>query len=648
MHKNILRLMSWVLINAFIMISFAGCGSTPPPQQTIEDNDSSNEHDESNDDSTGDTDSADVPDTIFEDESDDNSSEDVDNIIVPEDTEEEQLIDGMTLKQWNSIRMLNYLTVISQEVRASKNSRLFLENVYNSLLNNTYPNAVDLRTEAHLEDLLDTLENYRMLGVKRERLQYIYEQNRAKAMRAAIPNPVGLLSAVQSGDPLKAALSVIYMAVDSYSSYTAYTEETDLQYLQDGWALDDEESAEVHNSRLMAFSYMLGMVRENELDGESALNENAVDQFVEWKNNTNVTRRIQFLESNEKTYKALGEYWIVLAHSYFENENYQKCLDAISHYESAGAKIFRKDYDYGKVLPRAILSARNILEEADYIKAADKYLPLIIENSDISDWAINYFVASTYADLYARTNNVTYIEAAYKLEKDVVNELIDEQQKLNEKYLADIQEVEADKNADKKEKKEVASYNKMIKEQRKIELPPISDALYINCEMLLALANELNLSSSQKNELDKMLHDNGEALFLNQFAEAKTHFTNSTITALSSPIISYSGDELHIPAVLLSNDSVIKTVIKSADGTITIDDWKLEEVDRKKKTLSEFDAKYMSSAAKKVKYTDGTIVQVYIYKDREALEPEAIIRFKATEYTKFGVFHPLSFLRIDE
>ena len=74
-----------------------------------------------------------------------------------------------------------------------------------------------------------------MINVKRKRLEYLYEQNRAQALRQAIPNPVGLLSAVQSGSLLKGAVSVIYMAVDSASSYTAVSSQADLQYLQGGW-----------------------------------------------------------------------------------------------------------------------------------------------------------------------------------------------------------------------------------------------------------------------------------------------------------------------------------------------------------------------------------------------------------------------------
>ena len=107
-----------------------------------------------------------------------------------------------------------------------------------------------------------------MINVKRERLQYIYEQNQAQAIRSAIPNPLGLLSAVESFSLRKLVASIIYMAVDSVTSYNAYKNQAELQYLQDGWALDDEESSILHESRKGTFSYMVRMVNEYSLPGE--------------------------------------------------------------------------------------------------------------------------------------------------------------------------------------------------------------------------------------------------------------------------------------------------------------------------------------------------------------------------------------------
>ena len=75
--------------------------------------------------------------------------------------------------QKNAISMLNYLTVLTESINRSKNSRLFLEEAYSNLLNNIYPNAVDSQTIEQLNALLNLMEDYRMLSIKRERLQYL-------------------------------------------------------------------------------------------------------------------------------------------------------------------------------------------------------------------------------------------------------------------------------------------------------------------------------------------------------------------------------------------------------------------------------------------------------------------------------------------
>lgn len=186
-------------------------------------------------------------------------------------------------EQTNAIAMLNYITVLTQDVNASKNSRLYMEEAYSSLINNTYPSAVDSRTLSQLTSLLDVMEGYRMIAVKRDRLQYIYEQNQAQAIRAIVPDPLGLLSTVQSYRASKIAVSLAYMALDSITSYTTYMAEIDRQYLTDGWALDDEEAAALHESRKGIFAYMISMVGEYDLPGDWTLTESNVEDLLNGK-----------------------------------------------------------------------------------------------------------------------------------------------------------------------------------------------------------------------------------------------------------------------------------------------------------------------------------------------------------------------------
>lgn len=119
--------------------------------------------------------------------------------------------DGLDETQRNSINMLNHLAVLTQEINASQNSRMYLEEAYSLLINNTLPNAVDSRTLSQLTEILDVLEKYRMIAVKRERLDYVYEQNRAQALRSVVPNPLGLLGAIKSFNLSKLAITVVHM-----------------------------------------------------------------------------------------------------------------------------------------------------------------------------------------------------------------------------------------------------------------------------------------------------------------------------------------------------------------------------------------------------------------------------------------------------
>lgn len=574
----------------------------------------------------------------------DNDDSSSDNDTVPEQEPDNEPTSELTQKQKNSIEMLNYLTTLSQEINNSKNSRLYLENTYSALINNTYPNAVDIRTQAHLEDMLDTLENYRMLSVKRDRLQYIYNQNKAKALKQAIPNPMSVLNVVVAGNPLKAAISALYLAVDSYSSYTEYVESQDLQYLQDNWSLDDEEAKELHNSRTMAFSYMLDMVRNNEIPGDLTLNEELVEDYVERKATSNVVGKIQFFEANEDSYKALGEYWLTLAQNYYENEDYSKVLYAIEQYESSETRIFRKDYDYGKTLPIAIVSAREVLNEDEYISYATNKLQSITSNTKVSDWATQYFVAQTYMDLYSITNDKKYLEQGYEIEVNVVNELISEQQKLNKEYLADVVEIKADKNATKEEKNEIKSYNKMLKERRKTELPPISAPLELSCELLFGIADELDISDTEKNRVEKLIHNNGEQIFLNVLLDNQVRFSKNDFSS-DSYDVTYEKNKLYIPAVLLSNDSIVKVALKTSSGTTVYDDWCLDNVDRNKKELEDFLAEYSSLSAKKIDYSDGDTISVQIFRNDKETEPQVTFKFKAKETKKF-IFTDISFERV--
>ena len=538
-------------------------------------------------------------------------------------------------EQRNAIFMLNYITVLTREINASSNSRLYMEEAYSALYNNTYPNAVDNLTQRQLNGLLDLMERYRMNSVKRERLQFLYEQNQARTIREALPNPVGLLSAVQSFSPARLASSLLYMAVDSATSYESSTREAELQYFQDSWALDDEEAEALHESRKNTFSYMISLVRDYDLPGDLTLTESSVEEFVKWKNNENAVARIQFLESesSRKTYQCYGGYWLLLAESYYENGDFEKCLESLDTYESLGVRIFRLDYELSRVLPLAIAAADELSADVDYEERAVHYSQLILENTDNRDWALRYFAAQTYMDLYTRTQNTDYLASAYAIVLDNTTNLADQQRSLNRTYLSAVEEIDIPSNATRAEKTQIRNYNEALRKARKTELPPVYEPFRLNCELLLALATQLNVSETEQRKIDGILHPKGAAIFLTLPLEALSWAAEKSFTPDVSEV-DFAGTAIKLPVTLLSDDARIEVAI-TEEGSSTPDvitDWTIASVDRgKSKTpdIQEFTAIFTSEAIKKHAWAPGGKIVITITPKAGSEAEPIVVKFQS-------------------
>lgn len=574
---------------------------------------------------------------------------------TPEEVEEEYLLVQndeleLTEQQRNSINMLNYMSVIAQKINVSSSNQLFLESAYSSLSNNTYPNAIDTDTQTRMTELMDSLEEFRMIAKKRERLQYIYEQNKAQALKQAIPSPLSIMNIVQSKNYLDAAISVLYMAVDSASSYASASSQADMQFIQDGWELDDEESAALHKNILDQMNYLIDIVRKYNIPGDYTLNNEDIEDFVSWSNKTDkrLTSKIEWFETHESKYQYFGSYWLELAKDYYNDSNYEKCLDSINEYEKINTRIYRKNIDYANVLPMVILSAKEVKEPEEYKEIAEEYCKVIENNTNDSNWDLRYFVAQIYMDLYNIDQNEQYLNNAYKIILNNVNNLVEEQTELNSTYLNPIVEVKAEKDATKSTKNEIKNYNKLIKEERKIALPPVSEALYLNSELLFALADKINVSISEKKKIDKILHGNGEVLFLTESIDNQFYFTSNT-TNQDDINFTYSGDEFTIPANYVADRTTVKVTVKNNDKTTVFEDYAVEKVKRPKNSIdcSEFTVTYKSDLVKKYKFADGDVITIEILPTGEE---NSLIKFtyKAVVKKKLKVMSETTFEKVEQ
>ena len=550
----------------------------------------------------------------------------------------------LTDSQYNSIAMLNYLAALTQSINSSDNSRMYLEEVYSSLINNIAPKAVDSTTQSYLSGLLDTLEKYRMVKVKRERLQYIYEQNKAQALRAAIPNPIGVLSAATSLDLKKLVVSVVYMAADSYTSYSAYKNQAELDYLKDNWNLDDEEATALHESRKQAFDYMVEIVRDYDLQDSYALNDASLKEFGKYKNETNVYRKLEFLESNESTYKMFGSYWLTLAEAYYANEDYEKCLKAVESYEEIQARIFRKDHEFAKIIPLAIAAAKEEMTIDGYIDYASDYLSALCNNIENDEWALRYFAAETYLDLYARTKDSSYLDQAYGLAKDNINYLVDKQEKLNDAYMAKIEDEPVPKGATKEVKNDIKQYNKMVKADRKVALPPVYEPLALNCELLFQLAEKKGIADTEKKIIDGILHENGRSIFYCDSIDSIYRFTPGEYN--KDIIVDFSGKVITMPVTLLTAESTIRVTVKDGGTETVYDDWQVNKVEREHENdLNSFEANYTSTSIAKHKYTENANITIEIIQPDKYSAEKKEFEFKTVSEKKL-LTKSISFKRV--
>ena len=535
----------------------------------------------------------------------------------------------MTETQRNSINMLNYMSALTQKVNEDRKNQLLLDSAYHSF-DNLNPNAVDKTTQAQIGYLMDTINEYRMISVKQARLDYINEQNRAQAMRNAIPNPVGLLSAVQSGSLIKAAVSVIYMTVDSISGYRSAISQADKHFLEGGWELDDAESAALHKQTKDRLTYLFDMVRSYDLPGEYALSEEAIRDYVEWarKPEAQLTGKIVWLESHKNDYREFGPYWLELAKDYYKAEKYRECLDAIKQYESLEIHIFRKNADYANALPMIIFSAKRTQNKEQYVKTAEKYCAEIMSNSKDSDWSLRYFAAQIYMDLYAITNKDLYLDKAYDIVLNNVVNLVDSQKALNEAYIAPVKLETAKKDASKREKEEIEKYNDLIKEERKTALPPVNEALYLNCDLLFALSEVKDISPAQMRSIDSILHEEGRNIFLTDSLDARFWASRKNIPIREEDIdISFDGGTITLPATCISDRSAIIATITGPYRTEVIDDWIVKDVKRPKNAnCSDYIVSLISKTGESYKYQSGETITIKVIPVADT--PDYCIEFK--------------------
>lgn len=572
-----------------------------------------------------------------------------DQISITEDaTKPTEAELSLTPAQQNSMNMLNYLALTSVQIDDSKNNRVILEEIHRSLDNNINPGSIDDRTQKQINNLKSTLEQLLNVEIKSKRLQYLYNQDKAAAIRNAISKSLSGLSPADfinfetsSIDWKKFADVVTSTIIKSYSEYADAKRPLDRNYLLTGWELNDKERALLNDNRNSYFDYMTDTVQQygwktdKTAFGLQTLSQEAVEEFIQICDLTEPYQKVQLFESSEATYCKFINYWIELADCYYEIGEFEKCLECLDEYSHLNTSIFRQDFVLLPILPKAYHAVQQVYEGNEYIAAAESIATAIIKHSKNADWAMRYYAAQIYIELFAKTSNAEYLQMSYDLIKSNVADLASEQVSLKEDYMSKInindiakflKENTTEPASDKDINKQAKEYAKLKEDERKTELPPVYEPLVLNCDLLFALANHLDIDEAEKRSIYGILHPKGNPVFLTKPINDRYSFDDET----SNYTMELTQNELIIPADLLSQNANVVVTVTMKSGAHTYEDWEVTEVERTGTSVDKFTVHLSSETIKKLKWAADTQITVEIHNGD--YENPVIFNYKVSEY----------------
>lgn len=434
---------------------------------------------------------------------------------------------SLSQQQKTDSAMLNYVSYLSYDISAHKDNLLYLEEIYSRIENNILEDKIDLEILSRLSDLRDQIFRFRMIDIQRDRIEYLIQLQISNAIKSVLPSPTSFLNADTILNPISitSSLANSLLTSDTLSSVLKLSQGSD--YLLKSCELDDQQLGILHQISQEAFSNRVKYSKEKQISENFLLTSEMLQDFARETNKSNNFSKIAFLEREEsrKNYKYFGLYYLALIRSYFEAGRFKDCLDAAADYEAVSVRLFRKDFDYAKVMPFVIAAAQNVYPDS-YDKYIEKYFFSNINNGNIeksadtsdnideklstdltikgntkeTDWALRYFAAQTLIQLYAKTQDSKYLEEAYTICFDAVRKFADEQQNLIEDYKKPIII------PDTATKTEKNILKQRIKEKQ-TELFPVSEPLVLNCELLVSLVELLDKPNQERSAINSILND---------------------------------------------------------------------------------------------------------------------------------------------
>jgi hypothetical protein len=398
--------------------------------------------------------------------------------------------------------LLNYIATEAALTQEYQEDSLILADIYNRLENGVEPGILKPVDRNVIIDLFNAITDFKKLDIRRERIRYLRDKARARAVQQAIPSPIFFLSLANNiRDPISLVVNIIGMTAQSVTSYLSATEQAELAFYEENSKLQEDKETRINNLRSGMWKYRAGTAATNDLRGNDTVARDDIERFMGMRKEPNLYLKLENLERTQTLYEKYYNYWLELAAAYHGAGRYRECLGAIDRYEALRAPIFspNRDIAYATVLAKGIDALGKVYPGNPdvYVSRTLDYLRKIEANTPDDNWEIRYLAALAYmetARLSGGANRTARLTSAYRLLRGNVANLVLSQRTLMGEYLNPIV---IPKDADSQLKK---VYNE-LKKARKTEPPPIHSALLVNYRALSGVMDQLRMPDHERAEI---------------------------------------------------------------------------------------------------------------------------------------------------
>ena len=479
------------------------------------------------------------------------------------------------------MELLNEFTYYTTVIVETEN-RLYLDDIYDRLMNQYEPKEIDETINERLIELLSGIENIKILDLKKEQLQMVFDLQKSNVIASAIPNPINMIGTIAlSTNPrrsitqniISGLAAAVGTGASSYTMYKSASADLLIETNEKYWDLEYEAMRNVNNLNHSSLSAQNMYGSSNDIPGEYILNEENTKRFINIISDENIARAINNLESAEKTYQHFPLYWLERADLYFKNGDFQSCIDTVLYYENNFnySQIYRRNERYGQVLVDAIASAINLYYSDEYSYCLDLVIPWLSraeESTAPDDWFQMYYISICYL-MFADASNQEFYNKAYDLIQKCGRYLSGIQDSFISSYTSELK-AKTDEEKEFMLPAQLNEYEKEYKKQkedRKKQLPITDGGLIESLRMLYSM-NQIGIgkvndyASSIKPSI--IIPQLREYLFGEKYAEGDAYgFEPTRFTAKKS----FLGDSFsfHIPVCLINSETIFHISINEGE-----------------------------------------------------------------------------------